>query len=236
MHRRPLRLAGVLLIGVGIGLLGFMASQVAASDARAAAAQDALLSAEAMTLAEAAPTATPAPETPAGEPDRRPEAPEPPHQASASQQSPTPPGYGEQVATMSFSRVIEAEYAVVEGTDTAALQQGPGRYRSSALPGQPGNFAVAGHRTTYGSPFADIDQLRDGDRIYIRDEHGNRYTYRVTESRIVTPKDTWVIAPDPLGIGRPLLTLTTCHPKYSARERFIVWAELEQPASPSIPR
>jgi LPXTG-site transpeptidase (sortase) family protein len=241
-------IGGCLLVGIGIGLLALSANQLlraelGGTDEVAAAAQEALLAADGpppaeaplfrptegeggrapvVTLAEA-PVVTTAADPVVGVP---PQTTGPPPAAA-----PEPPPPGGRVATLSFSRVIDVEYAVVEGTDRAALQHGPGRYRSSSLPGQPGNFAVAGHRTTYGSPFADIDQLRRGDRILVRDEAGRRFSYRVVESRIVAPSDTWVIGADALQLGRPLLTLTTCHPRYSARQRLIVWAELDLPAS-----
>lgn len=118
---------------------------------------------------------------------------------------------------------------VVEGVGVDELKRGPGHYPGTALPGQPGNFAVAGHRTTYAAPFYDLDQLRPGDRIRVTDRGGTRWTYSVVGQRIVAPTDVEVIGPDPLATGRATLTLTTCNPRFSAAQRLIVFAELSTP-------
>lgn len=115
---------------------------------------------------------------------------------------------------------------VVSDVTLAALQRGPGRYPESAAPGEPGNFAVAGHRSTYGAPFFALDELIEGDEVHVTARDGQRHVYRVLEQRIVAPSDVWVLEPDPLGTGTPMLTLTTCHPRFSNAERMIVFAEL----------
>jgi sortase A len=120
---------------------------------------------------------------------------------------------------------------VVGGVTLADLTRGPGHYPGTALPGEDGNFAVAGHRTTYGAPFYHLDQLTDGDEIIVTDRNRRSYTYRFIEQRIVNPGDSSVLGSDPLGNGRPLLTLTTCHPRFSARQRMIVFAELVEDAA-----
>lgn len=137
------------------------------------------------------------------------------------------------VARLEFSRpgseerpVAEQPLYVVEGTGREELMRGPGRYTTSSAPGEDGNFAVAGHRTTYGAPFHTADELVPGDRIEVTDVHGRTFAYEVVDSEIVAPRDTWVIGEDPLETGRPMLTLTTCHPRYSAAQRLIVFAEL----------
>lgn len=89
------------------------------------------------------------------------------------------------------------------------------------LPGQPGNSVISGHRTTYGRPFFDFDLLKPGDRIEVETAIGV-HVYEVRESFIVEPTDVWV-TDDKDGAW---LTLTTCNPKYSARERLIITAEL----------
>ena len=106
--------------------------------------------------------------------------------------------------------------------------KGVGHYPETALPGQVGNFSVAGHRNTYGRAFEEIASLDDGDAIVVETAEAF-YVYEVTESLIVMPQDVEVIAPAP---GQPgtepterMLTLTACHPMYSARERYIVHAE-----------
>lgn len=115
---------------------------------------------------------------------------------------------------------------VVEGVTLADLTKGPGQYPDTAAPGEDGNFAVAGHRTTYGAPFFHLDQLRENDEIHVTGRDGVRHTYRVVDQEVVRPGDVWVIGPDPRDSGEPTLTLTTCHPKFSAAERLVVFAEL----------
>ena len=106
------------------------------------------------------------------------------------------------------------------------LAAGPGHYPGTARPGKPGNIAIAGHRTGWGSPFLNLDDLEPGDRIKIVDRKGVRHTYVVRESRLVAPTADWVLGPDPLGTGEPTLTLTTCDPPEINTERLIVFATL----------
>jgi sortase A len=130
-----------------------------------------------------------------------------------------------------------ADYArpVVEGTDRDVLSRGVGHYVGSAGPGAVGNFALAGHRTTYGRPFHDVDRLEGGDRVVV-ETAGEVFVYEVTEHRIVRPRDVEVIAAVPGSPGREpteaLLTLTSCHPRYSATERFVVHGRLVE----AVPR
>ena len=120
---------------------------------------------------------------------------------------------------------------VVEGTGTDELSSGIGHYDGTAAPGQVGNFAVAGHRTTWGRPFHDIDTLAAGDRVVV-ETAAHVYVYAVTGHEIVAPDDVAVIAPVPDEPGTaasdPVLTITSCHPKYSAAQRYVVHARLEQ--------
>ncbi|HSO64128.1 MAG TPA: class E sortase [Ornithinibacter sp.] len=130
-----------------------------------------------------------------------------------------------------------ADYArpLIEGTDSPVLVLGLGHYVGTAGPGQVGNFAVAGHRTTYGRPFHDVDRLRDGDRVVV-ETVDTVHVYEVTSRDVVRPTDVEVIAPVPDDPGaaptQALITLTSCHPKYSATERFVVHGRLVQ----SVPR
>jgi sortase A len=120
---------------------------------------------------------------------------------------------------------------LVQGVGVADLQEGPGHYPGSATPGQIGNFAVAGHRTTYGAPFADLNLLRAGDEVDVQ-VRDTIYLYRVTGLEIVRPENVGVVAPVPDHPGarprRAMLTFTTCHPKYSAEKRLIVHAALDR--------
>jgi sortase A len=120
---------------------------------------------------------------------------------------------------------------ISQGTDKKGVLDplGIGHYNGSAMPGGWGNFAVAGHRTTYGKPFSRIDELVVGDAVVIRTKWV-WYVYRVTSTEIVAPSNVGVIAsvPDQPGVapnGR-YLTMTTCHPKYSASKRYVVHAEM----------
>jgi sortase A len=116
---------------------------------------------------------------------------------------------------------IGLSIVVVQGTDTASLEKGPGHYRNTPIPGQPGTVAIAGHRTTYLAPFRHIDQIRDGDEIRIEMPYA-AFTYTVTTHKIVDPSDVGIIKP----VGYDQLVLTACHPPYSAAKRWAVFAKL----------
>lgn len=141
-----------------------------------------------------------------------------------------------------------ADYAeaVVQGTTNAALEKGPGHYTETAGPGEIGNFAIAGHRVGKGSPFLNLDKMKPGDAIVIETEV-NWYVYRVIGDPatgsfddpaypapgqdITEPADYAQVAPvphdDTAEPTQALLTLTTCHPKFSAAERLIIHAYLD---------
>jgi sortase A len=110
----------------------------------------------------------------------------------------------------------------VEGTGAGDLRRGPGHYPATPLPGERGTVAIAGHRTTYGAPFRDIDDLERGDRIELRMPYG-RFAYRVERTRIVPPTEVSVTA----RVAYDRLVLSACHPLYSAAERIVVFARLE---------
>ena len=153
---------------------------------------------------------------------------------------------------------------IVQGTNDADLEMGPGHYSDSQLPGQIGNFAVAGHRVGKGEPFLNLDQLRPGDPIVV-ETASNWYVYQVLGNpakvaaakaltdpsqrdkalvaameapddqgvvgrEVVSPSDVAVIAPVPdhpdATPTRAVLTLTTCHPKYTSNQRMIIHAAL----------
>ena len=110
---------------------------------------------------------------------------------------------------------------VVSGTGTAQLEQGPGHYPGTPLPGEAGNVAIAGHRTTYLHPFYDLNELVPGDDILLTTVQGV-FLYQMTSSQVVSPTDVSVVA----ATLTPQLTLTTCNPRYSASTRLVVHAAL----------
>ena len=126
---------------------------------------------------------------------------------------------------------IDLDVTMVEGVRRRDLKKGPGHLSGSPLPGQPGNSVISGHRTTYGAPFGSLIDVAPGDRIEVETAIG-LHVYEVREAPdrcrdedgdcIVRPTDLWVTEPR----EGAWLTLTTCHPKFSARRRLIVFAEL----------
>lgn len=130
------------------------------------------------------------------------------------------PGQGEELAFLRIPK-IGLDEVLFEGVDRETLKSGPGHMTGTPIPGQPGNAVVSGHRTTYGSPFFDFDLLEVGDRIEVETTIGE-HLYEIREIIIVKPTDVWVTDNRPGG----WLTLTTCNPKFSARERLVVFAEM----------
>jgi sortase A len=116
---------------------------------------------------------------------------------------------------------LKVDTVVVEGTGSSALRAGAGHYPNTPLPGEEGNVAIAGHRTTYGKPFANLDRLAVGDQVVLETPIG-RHQYRITRPPfVVSNNDFSVISQTP---GRTL-TLTTCHPKGSTKQRLVIRAE-----------
>jgi sortase A len=144
---------------------------------------------------------------------------------------PTVPSPGQAFALLTVPRFGSTwQQPVLEGTGRDVLRGGVGHYTGSALPGGLGNLALAGHRTTWGHPFKDVERLRAGDEVIVRTRTA-RFIYRVTGHLVVDPDDPAVLAavpghPDAVPTER-LLTLTTCHPEYSAHRRWIVQAVLQ---------
>jgi sortase A len=138
---------------------------------------------------------------------------------------------GDAVARIEIPR-IGVDKIVVSGVSVADLRRGPGHYPGTPLPGQPGNAAIAGHRTTYGAPFYRIDELAAGDDIVVTTLQG-RFRYVVDGTAIVRPSQLEVLDATP----DPTLTLTSCNPRYSARQRIVVTARLapEVAAAPVTP-
>jgi sortase A len=117
---------------------------------------------------------------------------------------------------------IGASEVLVEGIGGADLRSGPGHYPDTSLPGERGTVGIAGHRTTYGAPFRDLDDLERGDAIEVTMPYG-RFTYRVERTRVVAPTEVSVV--DDTDHDR--LVLTACHPLYSAAQRIVVFARLD---------
>jgi sortase A len=151
-------------------------------------------------------------------------------------------------------------FTIVQGTGESDLEKGPGHYVGTALPGQIGNFSVAGHRVGKGEPFLNLDHLKPGDAVIVETK-SNWYVYRVmgdvpresftepngqlwTDSNgvpgreVVDPSDGNVILPIPNHPGAvgnvPYMTMTTCHPKFTATQRMIVHALLDK--NRTVPR
>jgi len=125
---------------------------------------------------------------------------------------------------------IDLRWNFVEGISVSDLRKGPGHYPNTPLPGMGGNSAIAGHRTTYGAPFGDIAELSWGDSIFIHAPYGD-FEYRVTDRFVISPNEMWVIEDQ----GDNRLTLTSCHPKYSSNQRYVVVAELVSDTAAYIP-
>jgi sortase A len=127
---------------------------------------------------------------------------------------------GDAIARIDIPAIGVDEY-VVEGTDLGSLRKGPGHYPETPLPGEPGTTAIAGHRTTYGAPFRNIDKLERGERITV-DMPDGHFVYRVERTKIVDDQDLSVLDPP----DHQRLMLSACHPLYSAAQRIIVFARL----------
>lgn len=143
------------------------------------------------------------------------------------------PGLAETFATMYVPRWgYDYVKPISQGvTRTDVLDTlGIGHYPGTGMPGALGNFAISAHRTTYGKPFNKIADLKEGDALVIETKEA-WYVYRVTEWEIVQPTQVEVIAPVPNQSGAApdnrYITLTTCHPMYSAEQRWITYGELE---------
>jgi sortase A len=115
---------------------------------------------------------------------------------------------------------MDVDVVVVEGTTQSALRAGARHNPQTPLPCEPGNVAIAGHRTTYGKPFSNLDKLAAGDVIILETPIG-ACTYQVAKAPFVVDKtDTSVINP----AADRELTLTTCHPRGSAKQRLVIKA------------
>jgi sortase A len=128
---------------------------------------------------------------------------------------------GQAIARLAIP-AIDLDSVVVHGTRPGDLRKGPGLYEQTPLPGAGGTTAIAGHRTTYMAPFRRLDRLRKGDAVTVTMPYG-RFSYRVERTRIVRPTELSVIR----RVSHDRLVLSACHPLYSAEQRIIVFARLE---------
>jgi sortase A len=113
------------------------------------------------------------------------------------------------------------DWVLVQGVNPNHLKKGPGHMPGTPMPGQYGNAVISGHRTTYGGPFGNLDRMAAGDRFTVETLIGV-HTYEVVSVEVVDPTDTWVVQP----MEGSWLTLVTCTPKYSSRQRLIVFSKL----------
>lgn len=155
-----------------------------------------------------------------------------------------PPGFdpapGAPVFRMRLPTIEDDPMIVVEGVGADELKLGPGHYPScragferplcteypESFPGEKGRVIVSGHRTTHGQPFWSLDEMERGDPIHFETRWGD-FTYRVTGKEIVPANSEAIVVPS----DKYEVVLTTCNPKFSAAERLIVYAELEQEAA-----
>ena len=157
---------------------------------------------------------------------------EPPVATTVAPPKPIVINEGDPIAIIEMPTIGVTKY-VVAGVQTADLKKGPGHYPATPFPGELGNASIAGHRTTYGEPFRHLDDLNIGDPIVITDLLGRQFTYLVSNQQVVEANDSWVVATtDPT---KAILTLTTCHPEFSAKQRLIVSAELDVTQSEIAP-
>ncbi|MFP5321359.1 MAG: class E sortase [Acidimicrobiia bacterium] len=215
---------GRLFIWAGALILLFVAYQLWGTGLAEAQAQDDLED-DFVALLDAAPTTTTTTTT-VDEEDDEPEA---ATTTTTATPAPPPPEGGDAVARLVIPD-IGVDKIVVEGVSRRDLQRGPGHFPGTPLPGQPGNAAIAGHRTTYGAPFHRVDELQPGAEILVTTLQGS-FRYEVVGTEVVSPSDVEVVEDQ----GDDRLTLVSCHPKYSARQRIVVSARLVDEPAPAPP-
>jgi sortase A len=205
MVRRLLRGTGWTFIGMGSFVLYFLVYQLVGTNAVTSRGQS-----ELRTELQQAWTATPV--------DPRPD---------PKKSVPRRVATGKALAVLDIPKIQLDNKVIVEGVGRNELRKGPGHVPSTVLPGQDGAFGVSGHRTTYGAPFYRLNELAKGDTITVVTREAI-YTYTVTRTAIVRPTDTQVLdnVRGPDGKPKATITLTTCHPRYSARQRLIVFGDL----------
>lgn len=209
--RRVVDIFGRVLIGLGVLVLLFTAYQIWGTSVQEAQVQSGLrsqlqkdTSSEAVRNALAQESALD--KLPTGPPVAAP--------------TTSAPSEGEPIGDIRIPS-IGINQVVVEGTNTPDLRKGPGHYTGTPLPGQAGNSAIAGHRTTYGHPFYNLDSVKVGDPVVLTTLQGI-FVYDTTKSFVVSPSDTTVVD----NVIADQLTLTTCNPRFSATTRLVIQAKL----------
>ena len=220
--------AGKAMISLGLLMFAFVGYQLWGTGIQTARAQDNLGNdfrrlMSATTVAPATPTTTSMTTTTVATSGT-----EPTSSVSTTSTVPTAPAGppipdGDVVARLRIPK-IDLDWYVVQGVGKGDLSKGPGHFAETPMPGQLGNSAIAGHRTTYGAPFGDLDELQPGDLIQVTTLAGD-FTYSVTGTTIVEPTDVAAVIPtiDPT---IATLTLATCHPKWTSKQRLVVKATL----------
>jgi sortase A len=205
MVRRLLRGTGWTFIGMGSFVLYFLVYQLVGTNAVTSRGQSDLRN-ELQREWAAAPAA------PEGDPKKV---------------EPRQVARGKALAVIDIPKIQLDNKVLVEGVGRQELRKGPGHVPSTVLPGQDGTFGISGHRTTYGAPFYRLNELAKGDTITVVSREAI-YTYTVTRTAIVRPTDVQVLdnVKGPDGKPKATITLTTCHPRYSARQRLIVFGDL----------
>jgi sortase A len=229
-----LGVVGELLITAGVLLLGFLVWQLWWTDVVANREQASIVASlpwSQPSAPAAQPGASPSPGDPA-----------PATPTIAVPRHDDPPAEAEPAHAVTFATIQVPRWdgvpakPVSEGTDKATVldRLGVGHYEGTAMPGGVGNFAVAGHRTTYGKPFNRIAEIQVGDAVVVRTQH-TWYVYTVTSTEIVLPTQVEVVAPVPDKPGakptQRMITMTTCNPMYSASQRYVVHGVLDYWAS-----
>lgn len=224
---RVVRFFGWLSVGLGLFLLGFVVHQLFVTTFFAQQNNETLkveavqyFEEAAVTEVEYVPIEALVPSTPTD--SSPPEESAPPEEPKTLLVEPTPePGEPFAIIRIPSLERLADGWSIVEGVSIADLRNGIGHMPNTPLPGQPGNSVIPGHRTTYGAPFHELDELEIGDTIEIETALGLNI-YEVRESIIVKPTELWVTDPRP----GSWITLSTCNPKFSSRERLIIFAEL----------
>jgi sortase A len=205
MVRRFLRAAGWAFIGMGCFVLYFLVYQLVGTDLITNREQSDLRQKLAQEWSAPAPA---------------------PSKRGAALPVPQAPPLGHALGVIEIPK-INLRKVVVQGANPEELALGPGHIPSTVMPGQPGTFAVSGHRTTHGRPFYDLNELAKGDTITIVTRYAI-YTYKVTHFKVVAPTAVEVLdnVRGPDGKPKAQVVLTTCNPRFSAAQRLVVFGDL----------